>query len=205
MNPAALTCQALLNCLIREVSIPEQQAWEDHGHLVIRLARSGPVLRAGLRRATAGLGPRVAGEVQVQRDRRWQAIGWEDLAALIADELTLATGVTNDEFTGQVRGSHAALDAILRARGPAARPGADVIDRYLASEQALVAGHRFHPAPKARPDRDWLRYAPEAGARFPLQFLGVRHEALADEGDTSALDRLGGPAARGRPGPAGSR
>jgi hypothetical protein len=41
VNPAALTCQALLNCLIREVSMPEQQAWEDDGHLVIRLARSG--------------------------------------------------------------------------------------------------------------------------------------------------------------------
>jgi siderophore synthetase component len=199
VNPAALTCQALLNCLIREVSIPEQQAWEDHGHLVIRLARSGPVLRAGLRRPTAGLGPRVAGEVQVRRDLRWQPIGWEDLAGLIADELTLATGVTNDEFTGQVRGSHAALDAILRARhapGPAAAPpGDDVIDRYLASEQALVAGHRFHPAPKARLDRDWLRYAPEAGARFPLHFLGVRKEALSGEGDPGALDRLGGPAA----------
>jgi siderophore synthetase component len=199
VNPAALTCQALLNCLIREVSIPEQQAWEDHGHLVIRLARSGPVLRAGLRRATAGLGPRVAGEVQLRRDLRWQPIGWEDLAGLIADELTLATGVSNDEFTGQVRGSHAALDAIVQARrtaqhgGPGPKPSA--MARYLASEQALVAGHRFHPAPKARLDRDWLRYAPEAGARFPLHFLGVRDEALADQGDTSALDRLGGPAA----------
>src|SRR6202012_3903742 len=62
-------------------------------------------------------------------------------------------------------------------------------------EQALVAGHRFHPAPKARLDRDWLQYPPEAEARFPLPFLCVRHEALAAEGDTSALDRLGGPAA----------
>ena len=64
MNPAALTCQALLNCLIREVSIPEQQAWEDHGHLVIRLARSGPVLRAGLRRP-----PRVSGPGWPARSR----------------------------------------------------------------------------------------------------------------------------------------
>jgi siderophore synthetase component len=195
VNPATLTCQALLNCLIREVSIPEQQAWERSGYLVIRLARSGPVLRAALRRPSAGLGPRVAGEVQVRRDLRWQPIGWEDLATLIADELTLATGVTNDEFAGQVRGSHAALDAILRARQ--VPPGNGALDRYLASEQALVAGHRFHPAPKARhgDDPDWLRYAPETGARFRLHFLGVRSEALAEEGDTSALDRLGGPAA----------
>jgi hypothetical protein len=40
-NTGTLTCQALLNCLIREVSIPERQAWERSGYLVIRLARSG--------------------------------------------------------------------------------------------------------------------------------------------------------------------
>jgi hypothetical protein len=41
LNTGALTCQALLNCLIREVSIPERQAWERSGYLVIRLARPG--------------------------------------------------------------------------------------------------------------------------------------------------------------------
>ncbi len=60
MNSGALTCQALLNCLVRAVSILERQAWRRSGYLVIRLARSGPVLRAGLRRASAGPGPRVA-------------------------------------------------------------------------------------------------------------------------------------------------
>ena len=197
MNPGVLTCQALLNCLIREVSVPEQQAWENGGHLVIRLARSGPLLRATLRRGSAGLGPRLAGQVQVRREGRWQPIGWEDLAALIAAELTLATGVTNDEFAGQVRGSHAALAAILGARQVPDGTGDHHVDRYLASEQALVAGHRFHPAPKARQggSRDWLRYAPEAGARFPLRFLGVRDDVLAAEGDTAALELLGGPPA----------
>ena len=202
MNPVtpdatALTCQALLNCLIREVSIPEHQAFEQKGFLVLRLARSGPVLRTRLRRPSAGLGPRVGGEVQVRQDLAWRPIGWADLAALIATELTLATGVTNEEFTGQVRGSHAALATMLRARrGPRRAIG----DRYLASEQALVSGHRFHPAPKARAGRGWLRYAPEAGARFPLRFLGVRDDVLAAEGDPSALDRLGAP-----PAPAGYR
>ena len=52
-NSAALTCQALLNCLIREISIPERQAYEQKGFLIIRLARSGPVLRAGLIAAAA--------------------------------------------------------------------------------------------------------------------------------------------------------
>jgi siderophore synthetase component len=55
-----------------------------------------------------------------------------------------------------------------------------------------VAGHRFHPSPKTRQGHDWLRYAPEAGARFPLRFLAVRASVLADDG-SSGLDRLGRP------------
>lgn len=226
MNPDTLACHALLNCLIREVSAPEDQAWEDDGHLIIRLARSGILLRARLRRPSAGIGPRPAGQVELQCGALWQAIDWRRLADLMAAELTLATGVPNAEFAAQVRDGHAAFAAILHARAEGAgagartdadpgrpgvdpgwsgvdagRPGAgpglgtDRLEAYLASEQGLVAGHRFHPSPKARQGepRDWLRYAPEAGARFPLRFLGVRDEALAAEGDCGGLDRLGAP------------
>jgi siderophore synthetase component len=178
VTPDLLTSQALLNCLIREVSGPEDQVWPDGDDLVIRLARSGVLLRAAQSRASAGLGPRLAGTVSAGG----RAIGSAELAGLIAAELTAATGVANPEFTGQVASSRAAMGAIGGARGAG----------FLASEQSLVAGHRFHPAPKARPD-GWLRYAPEAGARFPLRFLGVRLDALAGSGDTSALERLGGP------------
>jgi siderophore synthetase component len=212
VNPDALTCQALLNCLIREVSAPEEQVREDDGQLLIRLARSGAELRAGLRRRPAGSAPRPDGWVQLRCGATWQTIGWQRLADLVAGELTLATGVANPEFADQVRDSHASVTAILAARagrpvmpqvgtggtGPQGGPGGagrDRIGRYLASEQALIAGHRFHPSPKARQGapRDWLRYAPEAGARFRLRFLGVRDEVLAAEGDCAGLDRLGGP------------
>jgi siderophore synthetase component len=223
VNPDELACQALLNCLIREVAAPEDQAWEDGGHLVIQLPRSGVTLRARLRRPSAGIGPRTAREVQVRQEGTWRDIGWRRLADLIAAELTMATGTVNAEFVSQVRDGHAAFAAILAARaerlgrsehqvlngsvlggvagagaggaGTAGAGGGDRIEAYLASEQALVAGHRFHPSPKTRPGapRDWLRYAPEAGARFPLRFLAVREETLAEEGDGSALDRLGGP------------
>lgn len=237
MSPGELACQALLNCLIREVAAPEDQAWEDDGHLIVRLPRSAVTLRARLRRPSAGIGPRPAREVQVRHERTWQSIDWRRLADLIAAELTLATGTVNAEFVSQVRDGHAAFAAILQARaeqpalvdhlvlngtvpsgvgsggvgagrvgdrgvgdrgvgaGGVKVGGAGWVGAYLASEQALVAGHRFHPSPKTRQGspRDWLRYAPEAGARFPLLFLGVRDEALASEGDSSALDRLGGP------------
>jgi siderophore synthetase component len=208
VNPDELACQALLNCLIREVAAPEDQAWEDGGHLVIRLPRSAVTLRARLRRPSAGIGPRPGQEIQVRQECTWRSIDWRRLADLIAAELTLATGTVNAEFVAQVRDGHAAFAAILQARAEGAGRddreagaggtgvgGDERIEAYLASEQALVAGHRFHPSPKTRQGepRDWLRYAPEAGARFPLRFLAVREEVLAGEGDGSALDRLGGP------------
>jgi siderophore synthetase component len=192
VNPDTLTGQALLNCLVREVSGPEGQTWESDGQVTIRLARSDRLLRAASSRRSAGIGPRLAGTAELLTDGSWQPVGWDHLARLIADELTLATGATNDEFTTQVSNSHAAMTAIVQARGTSRAE-----DPYLASEQSLISGHRFHPAPKARggEPRDWLRYAPEAGASFPLRFLGVREDALTSEGDTAVLDRLDSPQA----------
>jgi siderophore synthetase component len=198
VNPDALTAQALLNCLVREVSVPEEQAWQTDGHLMVRLARSGRLLRVTPRRPSAGLGPRLTGEAHLLSGETWHCVGWEQLARLIADELTLATGTPNEEFAAQVRGSHTAITAIMRARQAsvtAPAVGDPRLDRYLASEQALVAGHRFHPAPKDRDGdpREWLAFAPEARSRFPLRFLAVHGDALDTDGDAAALDRLGSP------------
>ena len=205
MNPDTLTAQSLLNCLVREVSLPEEQVREADGHLIVRLARSDRLLRLGTRRSSAGTGPRLTGDAAIRRGDTWQPVGWAELSPLVAEELTLATGVSNEEFAAQVRGSHAAITAILRARRDAGTRQAEAeaaqddprVARYLSSEQALVAGHRFHPAPKARSGEpgDWLPFAPEAGSRFPLRFLAVRGDALDTDGDTSALDRLAAPAA----------
>jgi siderophore synthetase component len=202
VNPDLLTVQSLLNCLVREVSRPEEQALESDGHLVVRLARSDRLLRLGTTRKSAGPSPRLAGTAELRHGETWQPVGWAELSALIAAELTLATGAPNDEFAAQVRDSHAAITAIQQARrqGGAAHDasvGDPRIARYLDSEQALVAGHRFHPAPKARSGglAAWLPFAPEAGARFPLRFLAVRGDALDADGDTTALNRLGAPAA----------
>jgi siderophore synthetase component len=86
--------------------------------------------------------------------------------------------------------SRHAVAALLTARARATAPG----DPYLRSEQSLLTGHPYHPAPKARgggPAATWLPYAPEAHARFPLVLLGVREDTVVEEGDTSALDSLG--------------
>ena len=197
MNPALLTNQALLNCLVRELAGPEGQTREEGKHLIIRLPRSGRTLRARLRRPSGGIGPRLTGDAEIldgasAGNPTWQPAGWDLLADVIARELTLATGTVNLEFAAQVRDSHAGTAAMMRARkdAPPASAGA-----YVASEQSLVAGHRFHPAPKARQGDPggWLGYAPEAGARFPLRFLAVRDDVAATEGDVSALGLLDGP------------
>jgi siderophore synthetase component len=203
VNPDTLTAQSLLNCLVREVSLPEEQVREADGHLIVRLARSDRLLQLGTRRSSAGTGPRLTGDAAIRRGDTWQPVGWAELSPLIAEELTLATGVSNDEFATQVRGSHASITAILRARTEGGTGQVEAaqddprVASYLSSEQALVAGHRFHPAPKGRSGEpgDWLPFAPEAGARFPLRFLAVRGDALDTDGDTSALDRLAAPAA----------
>ena len=97
------------------------------------------------------------------------------------------SGGVNDEFAAQVAASREVMATLLAVRRDADPPA----DPWLASEQALVFGHPFHPSPKARGGADWLRYAPEAHAGFPLRLLGVRDDVLAQAGDTGPLDALG--------------
>ncbi|MCP9970749.1 IucA/IucC family protein [Actinomadura madurae] len=72
------------------------------------------------------------------------------------------------------------------------------------SEQSLVAGHRFHPSPKARQGSpsDWLRYAPETRARFRPLWLAVPEHLIAGEGTPEAFETL---EAYGPPAPPGRR
>ncbi|OEJ28330.1 iron transporter [Streptomyces agglomeratus] len=190
----------LLNCLLREVSGPEHQSAVAAGRLLLRLPRCGVLLRVALRRTSLLGAHRFTGPVSEQRaDGAWTEVGWRRLADHAHAELSLRTGVHNDEFLEQVASSHRGVRAALAA-GP--RPAAaDPRLTYLASEQSLALGHRFHPAPKARSgDRHtWSSYAPEAAASFPLRHLAVREELIAEEtaepGAADPLDRLRGDAA----------
>ena len=166
---------ALLNCLVREVARPLGEDW--------LLPASGAVLRLGPGRWPTGPALVTAeGPVPLEL---------EGLLDVAGRELRARTGTDNPTLADEVRDSRDVVAALLRARA-AARPPADP---YLRSEQALLAGHRYHPAPKTRgggrPEH-WLRYAPEAYAAFPLRLLGVPEELLAGAGDTEAVDRLWG-------------
>ncbi|MEU3773145.1 IucA/IucC family protein [Streptomyces sp. NPDC032472] len=211
----AVVAHTLLNCLLREVSGPEHQSAVSDGHLLLRLPRRGVLLRVALRRTSLLGAHRFTGPVLEQRGEAWTEIDWRCLAEYTQDELSLRTGVRNEEFLDQIASSHEAVAAALAARGgspatgraAAEDAGADagcaadddadaVLATYLASEQSLLFGHRFHPTPKARSGdaASWLSYAPEAGAAFPLRHLAVRAHLIAEEsvedGATAPLDRL---------------
>ncbi|WP_328222264.1 IucA/IucC family protein [Streptomyces sp. NBC_00310] len=190
----------LLNCLLREVSGPEHQTAVIDGRLLLRLPRRGLLLRVALRRTSLLGAHRFTGPVQEQSETGWTELDWRRLAEYTHDELSLRTGVRNDEFLHQVDSSHRTLATALAARettvlAPDATTAPHGLPDYLASEQSLLFGHRFHPTPKARTgDADaWQSYAPEAGATFPLRYLAVRDHLIAEEsaetGATAVLDR----------------
>jgi siderophore synthetase component len=185
VHAGEITTLALINCAVRELCAPDHQVWPAGPYLLMRFPRVGATLRARLLRPPL-MTPRLAAPVEELREE-WLPLGWRRLAGLIAGELELSTDTSNPEFAGQVAASHDAIAAMIEeGRRPAGDP-------YLDSEQALLAGHRFHPSPKARQGADWPLYAPETGRRFPLHWLAVREDAVAEEGDTTPLDRLGPP------------
>ncbi|MFE9771938.1 IucA/IucC family protein [Streptomyces sp. NPDC005931] len=191
----------LLNCLLREVAHPlpgpgdhrthplpgvggrpTRPLPDPAGHRTYRLPGVGRLLRVRGTRRPAG--------PEVYTDGAWHLLGHTELVKLVAEELRRHTGVSNHELPADMIDSRDAVAALLDARARTAPPD----DPYLRSEQALLTGHTHHPAPKTRgggPTAGWLPYAPEAHARFPLTLLGLREDAVVDEGDTSALDRLG--------------
>ncbi|GIH65588.1 IucA/IucC family protein [Microbispora siamensis] len=169
---------ALLRCWLREVGGPRGHVRAAGPHLTLRVA--GTLVRV---RARGGIALRFDGPPEHLAEGHWRPLDLPSLVALVERELDGG----NAEFAAQVRAGREAVAAILAARARAVPPA----DPWLASEQALVAGHPFHPAPKARSGDGWLDYAPETHARFAPRLLGVRADLVAQEGDTAALDAFG--------------
>ncbi|MEW2119035.1 IucA/IucC family protein [Streptomyces sp. NPDC005474] len=169
----------LLNCLLREVARPVTGPGEPR---VYRLPSGERLLRVrGGRRPVAP---------EVNTGGTWHRVAHAELVKLVAEELQAHTGLSNPELPAEMADSRDAVAALLTARDAVTPPG----DPYRRSEQSLLTGHPYHPAPKARgggPVAGWLPYAPEAYAAFPLVLLGVREDALVEEGDVSALDAFG--------------
>ncbi|MFG2996983.1 IucA/IucC family protein [Streptomyces sp. NPDC048340] len=166
----AYAAAPLLNCLLREVAEPE-------GNGAYRLRGSGRLLRVRVGRRPA--------RPELRTADGWHPLTHTELVKLTSDELCEYTGVSNDELPVEITDSRETIAALLTARAAAGPPA----DPYVLSEQALVMGHPHHPAPKARggaPAASWLPYAPEAHARFPLVFLGLREDQAVEEGGPEA-------------------
>ncbi|MCX4884566.1 MULTISPECIES: IucA/IucC family siderophore biosynthesis protein [unclassified Streptomyces] len=175
----AYAAAPLLNCLLREVAEPVAPRGT---HRTYRLPGVDRLLRVR--------GERRPGAPEVYAAGHWHPIGHTELVKLVAEELRRHTGLSNHELPAEMIDSRDAVAALLAARALATVPE----DPYRRSEQSLITGHPYHPAPKARgggPVAGWLPYAPEAHARFPLVLLGVRADTVVEDGDTSALDALG--------------
>ncbi|MEV6942894.1 IucA/IucC family protein [Streptomyces sp. NPDC051172] len=175
----AYAAAPLLNCLLREVAEP---VGRDGEHRTYRLPGVDRLLRVR--------GERRPADPEVHASGHWHHIGHTELVKLVAEELRRHTGLSNHELPAEMIDSRDAVAALLAARAGVTAPE----DPYQRSEQSLITGHPYHPAPKARgggPVAGWLPYAPEAHARFPLVLLGVREDLVVEEGDTSALDALG--------------
>ena len=190
-----LTVLALLNCLIREIAGPGGQVRADGRHVVIELPRTGRTLRAAVVRPALGE-PRLTGRVEhLAGGREWSALAWDQVAAVVDAELGPPSNGSGSLLTTEIAASHAFITEILRRR-PEPSKTTGVHAGYVDSEQSLIAGHRFHPAPKARSGSaiEALRYAPEARSRFRLRYLAVPEELIwqreAYPGGTSWLDRL---------------
>ncbi|MGW6981286.1 IucA/IucC family protein [Streptomyces sp. NPDC054932] len=194
----AYAAAPLLNCLLREAADPVTTGGP-HGQDGRDRPADGPGADAGtgvrvhrlrgtgrLLRVRGGRRPALP---ELRTADAWHPLSHAELAKLVSDELGRFTGVPNDELPVEITDSRDAIAALLTARAAAEPPA----DPYLLSEQSLVMGHPHHPAPKARggaPAGTWLPYAPEAHARFPLVFLGVREEETAEEGGPAASDAI---------------
>ncbi|MBT9568946.1 MAG: iron transporter [Thiobacillus sp.] len=114
----------------------------------------------------------------------WALLDWRALVGVVLRELSLKYALpANDELMLQIRDSIAVTAAILET----GRPGpfsAMPLQAFIESEQSLVFGHPFHPAPKSRQGLDSderRRYSPEMGARFALHYFAVRREHLVQQ------------------------
>ncbi len=198
-----LTVLALLNCVIREVAGPGGQIRADGGHVLIDLPGTGRMLRAAVRRPTLGE-PRLTGRVeQWDAGHGWSALAWDQVVAVVNAELGVEGGELGSAsaLAAEIVASHTFITEVLRRRqidplGPVGEESPAGYTEYLNSEQSLIAGHRFHPAPKSRSGlaAEALRYAPETRSTFRLHYLAVPEDSVwqreSGRGGTAWLDRL---------------
>ncbi|MGH9008479.1 MAG: IucA/IucC family protein, partial [Acidimicrobiia bacterium] len=118
--------------------------------------------------------------------RTGEPIGSTELAQLVTAELTPGIPPAADDAFSALTEESAAKTQYFLERLPVT----GTVDPwhapnpFLAAEQSVRFGHPFHPAPKASVGftaADLDHYAPEVGSSFPLHWLAVDPELLAED------------------------
>lgn len=199
--------EVLLNCYCREVAQPRgeltvgplfgQNDWPQSVRLALQgggaaqramhivLPRSRARLLVVVARPSATGNYRYRSPLYCKAEAQpWALLDWRALAGALLRELALQTGTPyNDELMRQIADSVGVTTA-LAEYGRAAPFSARPEQAFIESEQSLLYGHPFHPAPKSRQGvdaADMLRHAPETGARFPLHYFAVRRDCVRQQ------------------------
>ncbi|MGI5132672.1 IucA/IucC family protein [Pseudonocardia sp. CA-107938] len=176
-----VAAHALFGVLVRDVAGPAGVVQEAGEHLEVDLLPAR--LRVRLRARSTVHAHRFTGPVQEGTADGWVDIGLERLLELVAAALTQRCGPAGGQLLDEVRAGRAALAAVLADRPDhPARPLAEPAAGYVDSEQALLAGHPRHPAPKWRSGtpQEWRRWSPEARTAFPLHWFAVRDDLVQE-------------------------
>lgn len=118
--------------------------------------------------------------------RGWQKLNHDELGHILLRHLADVYGQPlNVELAAQIQNSLSNSKAFLASRASVHPTNTAknrlVRDGFIASEQALLWGHTWHPTPKSREGIDTpalLKISPEVGASFQLRYLAVKNNLL---------------------------
>lgn len=192
--------ETLLNCYCREIGIPESNIsvdpFLDSSNWPLSI-RSALAKRKVLHVRIPRLESKIVVAVQCDSPtgnyiylsaiyykaakQPWIQLNWQNLSQIIIQDLALKNDQPfNDDLFSQIEDSVNVTAAILEETTNTIFPS-DPFQAYLSSEQSLIYGHPFHPAPKSRQgfDSDDLqRYSPEFGKGFPLHYFAVHQDLV---------------------------
>lgn len=176
----ALSIEALLNCYLREVALPNQWLSFTPTPLQGYLAElTLSVQRVSLFFHVHSVS--ITGNYHYLRlpahAKDQPELALEPLATLLLTELChLENQVDCSELHEQVRCSKVVMADILSRSSTPAVLANGAVEAFVQSEQALTVGHRYHPTPKARQgmsETELREYSPEHGAYFKWRCFSV--------------------------------
>ncbi|WGW01434.1 IucA/IucC family protein [Vibrio sp. YMD68] len=125
------------------------------------------------------------------------SIGFDQVVDLIVEQPALVGMITPEQksiFVDRVKESYRNTYAAVKDNPYGRKLFAEQLN-FRESEQGLLIGHSFHPAPKSREQfspQDAQVYTPEFGGKFQLQWLAVDETLLVSgsSGDQSVRQRI---------------